>query len=66
MAVQGFHQRRANNKFADQIKKERTGQVKKAPKQQSKPKLNIPTWVIILVFFALMGSGILEILRIFF
>lgn len=63
---QSFKQRKANEKFANRVAKERKGEIKKAPKASKAPKLNVPTWILVLVVFALLGSGILEILRIFF
>ncbi|ODQ47739.1 hypothetical protein PICMEDRAFT_15650 [Pichia membranifaciens NRRL Y-2026] len=65
MAVQSFHQRRANEKFASNIKKVRTGE-KQKQKKEGIEKVNIPRWLVILLCFLLLGGGILEILRIFF
>lgn len=65
-AVQTFHQRRANEKFANEVKKVRTGEKQKVKQNTKETKINLPKWMIVLLCFLLIGGGVLEILRIFF
>ncbi|GMM48840.1 hypothetical protein DAPK24_054380 [Pichia kluyveri] len=66
MAVQTFQQRRANEKFANGIKKVRTGEKQKVKKEINQKTVNLPKWLIYLLCFLLIGGGVLEIMRIFF
>ncbi|AWU77426.1 uncharacterized protein C5L36_0D01640 [Pichia kudriavzevii] len=66
MAVQTFKQRRANEKFANEVKKVRTGEKQKVKKEPTQRSINLPKWMIVLLVFLLVGGGVLELLRIFF
>ncbi|ONH71222.1 Protein tam14, partial [Pichia kudriavzevii] len=65
-AVQTFKQRRANEKFANEVKKVRTGEKQKVKKEPTQRSINLPKWMIVLLVFLLVGGGVLELLRIFF